>query len=137
MSVVTNGSPRSQQLLKYDLQKVSDLQNMTYSISSYFSLKGVLPNDFADVYNGNYYNKKLDPQSQQPYEYRKTKEYTYEVCAEFNKKSEENKNTRYYGDENNWEHPAGKYCFIRSVNPNLYQKPAVPMVQPYDGTIGR
>ena len=126
------GSPRTQQLLKYDKQKVNDLQALNNQITNYYSSKGALPNTFEEIYNENYYNqKKVDSQTQKPYEYQKTSETTYDLCAEFNKKSDDKNaiNSRlyyvdYYGGFNMWAHPAGRYCFKETVNPrNKYPYP--------------
>jgi len=121
------GSPRAQQLLKYDQQKVSDLQNINNQITSYYTNnKGSLPKTLEEMANGNYYVYQSDPQTQKPYEYVKTTETTYNLCADFNKASDNtNTLTPYsypYGEVTTWTHPAGHYCFAQTVkNPN---KPA-------------
>jgi type II secretory pathway pseudopilin PulG len=137
------GSPRTQQLIKYDQQKVSDLQNLNNQIQSYFYSKNVLPNSLTDLTTtNNYYAVPIDQQTKNPYEYNKTNGTSYELCAEFNKDSKEaNKNnipvqdSYSYGainsttgtinsGQNIWTtHPAGHYCFAQTVASNGYPKP--------------
>lgn len=122
------GSPRTQRLYKYDEQKVSDLQNINRQISSYYSNKGALPKTIEEMSNGNYYVAQVDPQNKKAYEYIKTTETAYSLCAEFNKASQDEKNSRnnysMYPYGGVWIHPAGHYCFNETVNPdNIYSKP--------------
>jgi hypothetical protein len=125
------GSPRTQRLIKYDEQKVNDLQSLSGQITSYHSNMGTLPNTLDEMANGNYYFPKVDPQSQKPYEYLKTSDTTYNLCAEFNKASDK-KNTNVpiyvnYGIAS-WIHPIGHYCFNESVRPNNISPKPMPGV---------
>lgn len=120
------GSPRTQQLLKYDEQKVSDLQNIENAIQNFYSLKGVLPKDFSEIAkNQNYYVNTTDSQTQKSYEYEKTGNTTYDLCAEFNKeltKANYGTEPMMYGG-NTWMHGIGRFCFAQTINPNIYSKP--------------
>jgi hypothetical protein len=119
------GSPRNQQLLKYDEQKVNDLQNIEGSIQNFYATKGVLPNNFDELLTENYYVNTTDSQTQKPYEYEKTGNSTYNLCAEFNKeltKADYANQAIMYGG-NNWIHGVGRFCFNETINPNLYSKP--------------
>jgi hypothetical protein len=135
---VVLGSPRTQQLIKYDDQKVSDLQNINSQIQNYYQIKNVLPTSLSDLAGSNtYYTAPLDMQSKQPYEYTKTGNLTYEICATFNKESTPNKGgylaqPTYGGDGfTYWNHPASRYCFAQIINPNIYQKGVpIPAVIP-------
>ncbi len=126
------GSPRNQQLLKYDEQKVNDLSNLSYQIESYYLNNQTLPDALGNMMNGNYYVAPVDPQNQKPYEYKKVDNLHYELCAEFNKDSSD-KNSMYntpaiYDSrlDSQWTHPAGEYCFKRSINPENYSR-SVPI----------
>jgi hypothetical protein len=128
------GSPRTQQLLKYDQQKVSDLQNINSQITNYYSSKGILPSSLTEMANGNYYIAKVDSQTQKPYEYKTISNTTYNLCADFNKSSDDQNGTvpsmYQYGGSVTWTHPAGYYCFTETINPNMYSKPLpVPTFQ--------
>src|SRR6185503_8810128 len=115
---------RTQRLYKYDSEKVSGLQNFNSQITSYYSAKGVLPNNAEEMASVDYYYGPalVDPQSQKPYEYKKTSDTTYELCAEFNKASDDkmSKMSQTYpytmdsyggGAPISWTHPAGHHCF--------------------------
>ena len=121
------GSPRTQQLIKYDEQKVNDLQNINNAVTSYYSTKGTLPKTLNDLGGGNYYITQVDAQTQKSYEYQTTGVVTYNLCADFNKATPD------YGKPNmymrpigyiSWTHPAGHYCFEQTINPNTYTKGA-------------
>ena len=121
------GSPYNQRLSKYDEQKVTDLQNIDNSVTSFYSTKGTLPKNIDELVNGNYYVTQVDSQNQKPYEYTKTSATTYNLCAEFNKASPDapapNVFMRPIGYQS-WIHPAGHYCFEQTINPNTYLKPS-------------
>jgi len=132
------GSPRTQQLLKYDEQKVSDLQNINGQVTNFYSSKGFLPKTMEDMSSGDYYGvSRVDPQTQKPYAYEKTTDLTYKLCAEFNKSSDDKTSQTYpyvdmmpYGSTSaSWTHPAGRYCFTQTINPNTYYKPMMPVYQ--------
>jgi len=119
------GSPRTQQLLKYDEQKVVDLQNIQNSIQNFYSAKGVLPKDFTELSTQNYYINSIDSQTQKLYEYIKTGNTTYNLCAEFNKEFDPYPTRSMmvgYG-ETIWTHQAGRVCFTQTINPNIYSRP--------------
>jgi hypothetical protein len=119
------GSPRTQRLYKYDDAKVMDLQNINGAIQSYYSVKTALPKDFTELATLNYGVNQIDSQTQKAYEYKKTGNMTYEVCAEFNKASNSNNDGRsvpavYPYGGTSWTHPEGRYCFPQTINPLQY-----------------
>lgn len=121
------GSPRTQQLFKYDEQKVNDLQSMNSEIQNYFYDKKVLPQSLSEISNSNYYISSLiDKQNSKPYEYIKTNDTSYQLCAEFNKDSKEATTPNIYARPigyPSWTHSAGHYCFTETVTPNTYTNP--------------
>src|SRR3989338_8612861 len=79
------GTPSSQRMLRYDSQKVSDLQNIQWQIVNYWQQKGALPTtleQLQDPISG--FVIPVDQQSQ-PYEYKKINNLAFELCATFNK----------------------------------------------------
>ncbi|MEK7564328.1 MAG: DUF5671 domain-containing protein [Patescibacteria group bacterium] len=132
------GSPRTQRLYKYDEQKVSDLQNISSQVANYFYDKKNLPKNLEESFGGNYYVPVLDQQNNKPYEYKKTSENTYELCAEFNKEINEESakdsaylNNSYYGGSASWAHSAGRYCFTRTLNLNNSDATLYPKSVPF------
>lgn len=123
------GSPRTQRLIKYDEQKVNDLQNINNQVQSYFQMKGSLPLSLSDLSVVNGYVP-VDQQTGKAYEYiligQSAK--TYELCATFNKESTTQKGgylayPTYGGDGfTYWNHPVGRYCFEQTIDKIMYPK---------------
>lgn len=128
------GSPRTQKLYKYDTAKVSDLQSIDQQIISYWQMKGILPSSLSDlVSSGNYFTAPMDQQTKKSYEYNKKADKNYSLCAEFNKASNDTSKmyaTPYPYGSGTWTHPAGRYCFERTIDKSLYLEgkriPAIP-----------
>lgn len=117
------GSPHTQQLMKYDEQKVNDLMNINSGITNYYTTMGTLPKDLTDI-STQYYMVATDSQTGKTYEYEKTGKTTYNLCAEFNKASNDKLNSAApYPYGGSWTHPAGRYCFAQTINLNMYPKP--------------
>lgn len=110
------GSPLTQQFIKYDEQKISDLENLKGLVSSYWRINKHLPESLADIKN---FSKPTvipeDKQTNESYEYRKTNEVQYELCAKFNKDSDRAMLSPYMYEGVAWSHPAGRYCFMRAT----------------------
>ncbi len=120
------GSPRTQRLYKYDDQKINDLMNINGAVQSYYGANGnKLPKNFTELSVLNYYINTTDAQSGKAYEYNVKSNTSYELCAEFNKASNEGQitmETLPYGGTS-WTHPVGRYCFLETINPNAYPVP--------------
>ncbi len=129
------GSPQTQRLIRYDNQKVSDLNEIQWQVISYWQMNGTIPVSLSDIKSSQQYVIiPTDPQSKTTYEYRKMDAMTFELCAEFNKENMANQNQ--YGYEvapvgvgfgkmdviqnNNWNHKAGRQCFSRVIDPIAY-----------------
>lgn len=126
------GSPFKQRLVRFDSQKVSDLQMIQNQAVNYWTQKGKLPasqNDLIDSISG--FRPPLDTQKNIAYEYRVTGPLAFELCSEFNLASSDAGPAKaipaYYpiggGFGDNWQHDAGRFCFERSIDPQLYGKP--------------
>lgn len=126
------GSPRTQRLVKYDEQRVMDLQSINQSIIYYYELKGSLPNTLNEVVSsGNYMILPTDPETYASYEYIMIDQNakTYELCATFNTDSTSiNGNiapSRVEINPNSWNHPAGRYCFSQTIPLSSYPKQVI------------
>src|SRR3989344_7153913 len=83
------GTPQSRRMLRYDSQKVSDLQSIQWQIVNYWQQKGVLPvtlTNLQDPISG--FISPIDPQTKGSYEYKKTGTLAFDLCAEFNKSTQ-------------------------------------------------
>jgi len=127
------GSPRTQRMIKYDEQKVMDLQNINSQIQNYYQMKVKLPPSLADLSIGNsYFIIPVDSQTNKSYGYTivalVNETLGYELCAEFNL---ETVIPSGYGarpsPEYSWDHPAGHYCFTRVIDKSFYPPVKLPM----------
>jgi hypothetical protein len=125
------GTPQQARLYQTDQRKVDDLSNIQWQIVNYWQQKEMLPATLADLEDPiSNYLIPVDPQSGEPYVYRKTGTLSFELCAIFNRESTSfgeggMKPTRavgMYGEElgGNWAHGAGEVCFERTIDPERY-----------------
>lgn len=119
---VVMGSPQSQRALRFDNQKVSDLQNIQYKLVDYWQNNGTLPDSIeslSDPLLGGPIPK--DPETGESYGYTKVGDLNFQLCATFNLASDSMSIARYdyYGNINSesWQHDSGNFCFDRTVNP--------------------
>ena len=125
------GSPATQRARRFDEQRVGDLQNIQYRLINFWQNKNTLPNrleELRDDISGFMLPK--DPQTDQPYEYKLISQdgRVFQLCAVFVtnsntpgglvKVSSPDYPNAVFPD--NWDHPAGRYCFQRTVDPQLY-----------------
>lgn len=132
---VTVGSPTKQRNLRFDNQRVSDLQNIQWQIVNYWQQKGKLPNTLAEVIDpisGN--TIPTDPEKKTPYGYTKKSDRSFEICGTFTLAAENNqgkgsydggliRDSSYYppvSEDENWKYEAGNTCFIRIIDPERY-----------------
>jgi len=113
------GSPRTQQLIKYDQQKISDLQNINSEVQNYYQTKNILPLNLADLLNDdqNYFVLPMDEQTKQAYGYGKIGDFSYQLCAYFNKASPPDGAEIVTSIYTSWNHAAGEYCFNEKITP--------------------
>lgn len=121
------GSPSEARSRRYDSDRVSDLQNIQWQIVNYWQQKGELPNDLTalnDSISG--YRAPVDPETKAAYEYIIAGENSrsFELCATFNNRVRGSSQTPMINSpdhyQESWRHDAGRYCFSRSIDPDLY-----------------
>jgi Domain of unknown function (DUF5671) len=133
---VVLGSPWTRRQINYDMEKITALQNISSSVQGYYNNEGKLPQTVSDItsFNGaSDYLNFTDEQTGKQYEYIKTGDTTFSVCADFNKKSTQENLTQSYVPVtiNLTIHPAGHYCFKEVVSktgdayPQTYLAPTV------------
>lgn len=119
------GSPASQRKMRYDDQKVSDLQNIQYQIINYWQQKGILPTTLGDLEDSiSGFTVPRDAQTKNPYGYEKSGNQSFKLCADFNleKTSELGSSSSYPSVKNgeSWDHEKGDQCFERNIDIDLY-----------------
>jgi len=123
------GSPFTQRTSRLDEQKIYDLQSIQGQVLNYWIRKNELPASLSELENPleGYYIPK-DTQTGEAYKYSKINNLTFEICATFNRSSDNNATNVYYPGSifknENWAHGAGENCFKRTIDPSLYENNA-------------
>jgi len=115
------GLPSTARDIRLDNEKVNDLQAIQWRITDFYSNKGSVPTDLAEVAdNLNGGTNFKDRETGELYRYSKIGDKSFKLCATFHRVAD--KNTGYQTTDVNeiWTHTAGEYCFDRSINPNIY-----------------
>src|SRR5262245_44526375 len=106
------GKPSEQRLFRLDERRVMDLRTHSYAVHRYRGQRQRLPERAEDVIDGQITTRlPLDPESQQPYDYRMTDAAHYELCATFSRRSRDASNDF-------WFHDAGRRCFSLDADQN-------------------
>ncbi len=127
------GSPNKARLMKFDEQRVSDLQTIQSQIIYYWQNKEKLPtklDDLKDSISG--FNPGKDPETGENYSYEAEDKLEFSLCANFNLPSSEGIKPimelptyppQYIpsGSDSNWTHAAGNVCFGRTIDKDLYK----------------
>lgn len=125
------GTPTDQRERRFDEQRTSDLQTLQSQIVDYWVRKNSLPtslNELEDSIIG--FIVPVDPDNKKTYEYKIINPLSFELCAVFSRSSEESGLTRqsikeynspYDLFQQNWNHEAGRYCWTRTIDPDLYK----------------
>ncbi|KKQ77200.1 MAG: hypothetical protein US98_C0010G0004 [Parcubacteria group bacterium GW2011_GWC1_38_6] len=114
------GSPAKQRQIKFDQQRISDLQTISSAVNFYQDRKKRLPEALDLLLFEDYYIPSLkDPATGIPYEYRIINDKQYELCANFDTASSEYSNESYPkpASEEKWNHGEGRRCFLRETYP--------------------
>ena len=127
VAFVTVGGPYRQRQLRFDQQRVTDLQNIQSQIVRFWQQKNQLPanlTDLTDSISG--FKAPMDPETKVSYEYIVQTDLNFQLCANFKLPSNSNTSLQpaiypYY----NWDHSAGHVCFDRNIDPQLYRIPPV------------
>jgi hypothetical protein len=129
------GSPATQRRIRFDNERVNDLSMIQGQVVEYFRQKGRLPGDLTglkDDISG--FAAPLDPGTRTAYEYRVMSDVSFELCANFELASDKNKSGAvpypvhpYDLYNSTWNHQAGRTCFSRNIDPELYPPYSKPV----------
>ncbi|MFH0857769.1 MAG: DUF5671 domain-containing protein [Candidatus Magasanikbacteria bacterium] len=124
------GTPLEQRKRKMDDQRIQDLQTVQGQIVDYWVRKETLPNNLEALQdNISGFVVPTDPDTKQHYEYIIGDKLEFELCADFSTSDKDFPQrgkemvpyTSSYGSfQKNWDHEAGRICFSRSIDPELY-----------------
>ena len=118
------GSPQEERLRRFDDRRVSDLQTLQYQIVNHWQTKNKLPEtlgDLSDSISG--FMAPRDPSNGSAYEFRAASTLSFELCASFTRPSERQMQPEPAGPDpsQSWDHPAGRFCFMRTIDPDFYR----------------
>lgn len=119
------GSPASARLTIFDQQRTSDLMGIQWEIVNYWQKKERLPVSLAELKDSiSGYEAPTDPETKLSYEYniKSSTNLLFELCATFNKASFQDSTypEKSIGIGQNWNHPAGRVCFERIIDKQIY-----------------
>lgn len=125
------GTPNGQRQRRMDERRMSDLQMVQTQIVDYWTKKETLPTNLESLEdNISGFIIPTDPETEKSYEYNILEPLKFELCADFATSDEDfqprGKNTMYYDSpygsfQQNWDHAAGRVCFSRTIDPELYK----------------
>ena len=140
------GTPNEQRAWRLDERRTQDLQSIQWSVISFWQQKEKLPETLGDMKDPiSSYMIPFDPEFQKgrAYEYRKTADMTFELCATFSAVMSQGWQEGYGGPRpllggvymedsvasypypggggnESWDHQAGRTCFSRTIDPDVY-----------------
>ena len=128
------GSPNKQRSLRFDQQRLNDLQNIQYQITNYWQKTGNLPATLSEMYDPlSGFTLPRDPKSNVQYEYSVKSSTSFSLCATFDLGTDQvgSVNGQPYlktmpnilqstGESSSWDHGVGRACFERTIDPRLY-----------------
>lgn len=126
------GSPAKQRDLRFDEQRIGNLQEIQNSAANYWQQKSVLPKDLDELSVIGYGMPK-DPETGKQYEYTVIGELSFRLCADFKTvltAEAVGANRPYYYTQaglatvpQNWIHGAARTCFDTTIDPEFFKQP--------------
>jgi len=126
------GSPAKQRMLKFDMERVSDLEEVQYQVINYWQNKGSIPQSLGDLNNSiSGYKVPTDPKNDDAYTYKVIDKKTFELCANFELGTPSTEGKGEYRDsyaisypsmmsQGDWKHGEGEKCFERTIDEDYY-----------------
>jgi hypothetical protein len=106
-------SPAKARQMAYDQTRISDLDQIKYSVESYYLSEKALPESLEALREKDGYIRITDP-TDVPYEYTTSAENAYQLCATFLTSNKDQETTDYYAPKygyTNFNHDEGRNCF--------------------------
>jgi hypothetical protein len=104
--LVVIGSPSDERARRLDEQRVRALQSLTRSVDEYWRVRGRLPASLPELMQEPRFSAETrDPVTAQAYGYRALSPRTYQLCADFDRQSEEELDSPF------WKHGSARHCF--------------------------
>ena len=114
--LIAIGPPGLQRERKLDRRRVHDLVTLTRLLNVYWLAHLQLPPDLDTLAKSPGVRLPTDPLTGGNYEFMKTGEKTYRLCAVFSLDTSDEPRADYYPIGEKWLHGAGRTCFDRDIN---------------------
>ena len=113
--IVLMDSPTHQRMLKLDIRRVQDLQQIEFAVKAYERSEKKLPPDLSALAAlPGVRVPATDPETGAGYEYSARGDTNFELCAIFATDTKEQANQNWYPGSQ-WPHGVGRTCFQRTV----------------------
>jgi len=129
----TLGSPQVNRLMRIDVERVHDLQIIQGQVTNFWQQKERLPETLSELEDPLVgFILPTDPETSEPYGYRKLDALTFELCALFDRESldagtplirpipAEKGLVMPDSPDANWQHGEGLTCFERTIDPERF-----------------
>lgn len=121
------GTPDDARAVRFDQERVNDLETIQWKLVEYYRAKRELPEDLSLVTDSIAFPElPTDPETGEPYTYTRTASTTFELCATFTRESDGTVGP--YARPltpgikgADWSHGTGEECFERTIDPELYK----------------
>lgn len=117
------GSPFQARKERLDEVRTSHLSQIQSQLTNYFTAKQQLPTTLADLNSPvSSFMVPVDPVSGAQYEYVRTSDRSFSLCAVFETALLNPDQSRYYGGylQEEWSHGVGRVCFERTIDPDFF-----------------
>ena len=104
------GSPQKARELREDLERVSQLEQISYRIENFYETEGRLPQSLSKLEDLPEEDLQ-DPVTKEAYEFSLLNDEEYQLCATFAHDNREEKEYWNPSWKHRWKHRAGKQCF--------------------------
>lgn len=125
------GTPAKQRDIRFDEERIGNLQEIQGSILNYWQQKRTLPTDLNALKTLGF-QVPSDPQNEKPYEYTITGDLSFQLCAEFKTATKEETaydNPMYYYPSvgvattpKYWIHEIGTACFKNVIDKDFFKE---------------
>jgi type III secretory pathway component EscS len=121
------GTPGQAREYRYDQNRISDLQTIQYQLVYFWQRKQVLPATLSELNDPiQNFTTPVDPKTGTAYEYTKSGQTSFSLCAVFSEDAPANTQTRASYEQKQvspsdvWTYSKGRTCFTRTIDPALY-----------------
>ncbi|OGN05311.1 MAG: hypothetical protein A2831_01715 [Candidatus Yanofskybacteria bacterium RIFCSPHIGHO2_01_FULL_44_17] len=127
------GTPATQRDRRFDEQRVNNLSIIQSEVINYWINKNKLPADLSDLKNDiSGFVSPTDPETGVQLDYTVTGVLSFRLCADFKTPSKTSdtliRTPAFYPYNQNWDHDAGRTCFDRTIDPELYKRSGIEPV---------